>query len=53
MQQWALLDFGTDPEWSRKSSCEEEGIYWEEILNRTFTNINAEIGMRMLEEFKK
>jgi hypothetical protein len=41
-----------EPELSRKSSCEEERIHWEEILNGTFRNINAEIGMRMLENLK-
>ena len=45
----SALNCGKEPELRRKSSCEEEWIYWEEILNRTFRNINAEIGMRMLE----
>lgn len=48
----SALNCGKGPELSRKSSCEEEMIYWEEILNRTFRNINSEIGMRMLENLK-
>jgi hypothetical protein len=46
------LNCGKEPHLRRKSSCEEEMIYWEEILNRTFRNINAEIGMRMQENLK-
>jgi hypothetical protein len=49
----SALNCGTEPELRRKSSCEEERIYWEEILNRTFRNINAQIGVRMLENLKK
>lgn len=45
----SALNFGKQPELNRKSSCEEERVYWEEILKRTFTNIKAEIGMRILE----
>jgi len=39
---------GKEPELSRKSSCDEERIYWEEIPNRTFRNIETKIDMRML-----
>jgi hypothetical protein len=49
----SALNCGKEPEFSRKSNCEEERIYCEEFLNRTFRNINAEIGMRVLEIFKK
>jgi len=48
----SALNCGKETELSRKSSCEEERIYWEEILIRTFRNINAEMGTRMLENLK-
>jgi len=46
------LNCGKETESSRKSSCEEERIYWEEIPIRTFRNIDTQIGTRMLKNVK-